>query len=230
MENKKLNIKEWAAEDRPREKLKNMGSEALTDAELITILIRSGNRKKTALDISKHVLNVYENDINLLAKQSYKSLKKAGLGEVAAITVVAALELSRRRKDIEPTQKLVINSSKKAAALFQSYMADLNHEEFWVAYLNNALRLLQKTRISSGTKTMTIVDVQYIVKEALLCDASHLILYHNHPSGVSEPSAADDSLTIKIRDAARLIDIHVQDHIIIYDSQGYYSFKDEGKI
>ena len=220
-------IKEWAEADRPREKLMIQGRSALTDAELIAILIGSGTQSLSALDVAKNILKEICNDLNVLAKYSVKELKQfKGIGEAKAITIVAAIELGRRRKAAELLKKPKITSSSIAYQLLKPHLWDLLHEEFWVMYLNRANQLISMKQVSSGGVSGTVADVRIIFKNALDQLASGIILAHNHPSGNDKPSQADINLTKKMVEAGRLIEIPVLDHIIFAEDK-YFSFADE---
>lgn len=228
MEDNRLTIKRWAEEDRPREKLLLKGKAALSEAELIAILIGSGNKEQTAVELSQHILNQCENDLNSLARLSVKDLQKfKGIGEAKAISIVAALELGRRRKDSEPSRRLKVTSSKDAFEMIRGDLMDLNHEEFWLVLLKRNNEVLKKEMISRGGVSGTVVDAKIIFKRALEETASGLILAHNHPSGNTKPSQEDINLTKRIKEAGKSLDISVLDHLIITDSS-YFSFADEG--
>ncbi len=223
-----LNIKEWALEDRPREKLMKYGKSSLSTAELIAILLRTGTSKSTALDLSRQVLAFANNDLSSLCRLTISDLSKIkGLGPVKAITLVAALELGRRRREEETPIKSQITCSKDAVDMLQPHLADLNHEEFWIILLNKANRLINKKSISTGGMTGTVVDPKIIFREALEARACAIILGHNHPSGNNKPSEADIQLTKKLREAGKNLEISVLDHVIIAGST-FYSFADEG--
>ncbi len=227
-EYKKLNIKEWAVEDRPREKLLANGQRSLTDAELIAILIGSGNLQETAVELSRRILTASGNNLNELGRKSIDDLKVFnGIGEAKAISILAALELGRRRKDAEVFVKNKITGSKDAADFFVPKLADLNHEEFWVLLLDRGNKILGSFMVSQGGISGTVIDVRIILKKALNEQASALILSHNHPSGTLQASDADLKITRKIKNAAELMDISVLDHIII-GHNSYLSFADEG--
>lgn len=229
-EYKKLSIKSWAAEDRPREKLLSHGSRALSDAELIAILIGSGNLDETAVELSRRILSSVNNNLNELGRKSVDSLKSfKGIGEAKAITIVAAMELGRRRKDADVFQKNKITGSKDAADYFQPLLGDLNHEEFWIMLLDRGNKILDSFMISQGGVSGTVIDVRIILKPALEKLASSIILCHNHPSGTMQASDADLKITRKISDASKLMDITVLDHIII-GHNNYLSFADEGML
>jgi len=225
-----MNIKSWSPEDRPREKLLLKGTSALSDAELIAILLGSGTAKLSAVDVAKKVLAHVDNNLDSLARLTIKELMKAkGIGEAKAITIVAALELGRRRKDQSPDEKPKIDGSKSAAALIKGELMDLPHEEFWVLLLNRANRLMKKKRISEGGVSGTVADPKIIFKLAVEELASAIIVVHNHPSGNIKPSESDISLTKKIKEAGKLLDISLLDHLIIARDK-YFSFADEGLI
>ncbi len=223
-----LTIKEWNKDDRPREKLLNKGKEALSDAELLAILIGSGTRKYTAVDIAKLILESTGNNLNELGKRSVKDLtKEKGIGEARAITITAALELGRRRQAAQPIERPQITSSADAYNILSPILADLPHEEFWVLYLNRANRVVAKDRISSGGIAGTVVDIRMVFKRALEELATSIILAHNHPSGNRTPSQADLELTKNIKSAGGFLEIAVLDHIIVSGTT-FYSFMDEG--
>jgi DNA repair protein RadC len=223
-----LNIKEWAAEDRPREKLLLKGKSTLSDAELIAILLGTGTTTQSAVDLAKSVLQTAGNNLHALARLSIKDLTKVkGIGEAKAITIIAALELGRRRKELEPDEKPKIGSSKDAYEILKSTMLDLPHEEFWVLLLNRANRVVKRNQISQGGVAGTVADPKIIFKMALEELASGIILAHNHPSGNLNASQADIDLTRKLKEAGKLLEIQVLDHLIIA-GQKYFSFADEG--
>lgn len=223
----KLSIKSWAEDDRPREKLIQKGRSALTDAELIAILIGSGNRKLSAVELSKLILSENDNSLNAVSKKTVKDLMKFnGIGEAKAISIIAALELGRRRKSEETLKKVKISSSKDAYGQLYPLMADKFVEEFWILLLNQNNRVLSKHLISTGGVSGTVADIRIILKKAIDELASGIILAHNHPSGNTLPSQADRKLTHKIMEAAQWMDVKVLDHIIIGD-EDYYSFADE---
>jgi DNA repair protein RadC len=229
-EYKKLNIKEWAAEDRPREKLMSKGPRSLSDAELMAILIGSGNLNETAVELSRRILADSDNDLNELGQKSIDYLKKFnGIGEAKAITIIAALELGKRRKENGSANIDKITGSKDVANLLSPILSDLQHEEFWVIYLNRSNKVIDKQRVSQGGIAGTVTDVRLILKIAVEKLASSIILCHNHPSGALEPSDADRKITDKLRQAGEVMDIPVLDHIIIAKNK-YYSFADEGII
>jgi DNA repair protein RadC len=224
----KITIKSWAEEDRPREKLINQGRRTLSDAELIAILIGSGNKSETAVELSKRILHSLGNDLNKLGKLSVTELSKfKGIGEAKAISIIAALELGRRRKDTDIKEVVKINSSKDIFDLMQCYFADLNHEEFWIILLNRANKVLSRHLISKGGQAGTIADPKIIFRISLENHAASIILTHNHPSGNLKPSQSDINLTQKLCSSGNMLDISVLDHVIFTDSS-YFSLADEG--
>ena len=223
-------IKSWAEADRPREKLLNHGRSVLSDAELIAILIGSGTQSLSAIDVGKNILSEVSNDLNHLAKFSVKELMKfRGIGQAKAISIIAALELGRRRKESAVQHKPKILASQDAYNLLKSVMLDLHHEEFWVIMMNRANRVIRMKRVSSGGISGTVADVKIIFKEAIDQMASALILAHNHPSGNRNPSEQDVRLTRKMKESGQLLDIPVLDHIIFAEDT-YYSFADEAML
>lgn len=225
-----LKIKDWAVEDRPREKLLKKGIASLSDAEIIAILIGSGTRNESAVDLSKKILKTADNNLNELGKLGIPDLTKLkGIGEAKAITIIAALELGRRRKVSDIINKKKITQSKDIFELFQPLIGDLPYEEFWILLLNHSNRIIEKYKISQGGISGTVIDIKIILKNAIEKLASSIILCHNHPSGNREPSSADDSITQKLKKGADLLDIKVLDHIIVADTN-YFSYADEGKI
>ena len=229
-ENTGFTLKQLAEEDRPREKLQLKGRQSLTNAELLAILIGSGNAKETAVELSQRILLHYRNNLDVLGRLTIDDLLKFnGIGPAKAITIIAALELGRRRNLAEAEQKVQIKSSRDIYEVMYPLIADLPNEEFWVLHLNKANRIIDKERISIGGIGGTVVDVKIILKSALQKLASAMILVHNHPSGNLTPSDADLSITKKLRDAATYLEIMVLDHVIIGD-KNYYSFADKGNI
>lgn len=225
-----LKILSWAEEDRPREKLLLKGKSSLSDSELMAILIGSGTVALSAVELSKQILSSAENNLNYLAKLTVKDLQKfKGIGEAKAITIVAAMELGRRRKVSDIVKKPKISSSKDVYDYIICDLQDLKHEEFWVLLLNRSNTIISKHQISSGGVSGTVADPKIIFKTALDKLASSIILIHNHPSGNLKPSEADLRLTSKMKESGTLLEIPVLDHLIITDS-AYYSFADEGKI
>jgi len=228
--NDKVTIKDWSAADRPREKLLLKGSQALSDAELIAILIGSGNRELSAVELSRKILRAASENLHQLARWDIADLMQyKGIGEAKAISIVAALELGRRKALTDPVSQKQLISSQQTYQTLHPLIADLNHEEFWVLYLNQNNRLLSKVRISSGGVSATVVDVRMILKKAINQLASVIILAHNHPSGNLKPSKPDIAITEKVKNAAQLFDITLADHLII-SQRGYYSFADEGML
>ena len=228
MQAQNYSIKQWAKDDRPREKLLMKGAETLSDSELLAILIGKGTRSKTAIDLAKEILVLGKNNLPELGKLTVKELMKIkGIGEAKAITVVAALELGRRRQAMNYREKAVMTSSNDVANYLQSLLKDYRHEVFAVLFLNRANKINHFQIVSEGGITGTVADPRIILKKALEEDAVGIILCHNHPSGSLKPSSADLELTKKIKEAAKFFDIKVMDHLIVSDA-GYYSFSDEG--
>jgi DNA repair protein RadC len=228
MQEHKYSIKEWAKDDRPREKLLLHGAENLSDSELLAILIHHGNRDKTAVDLAKEVLKLGKDSLAELGRLSVKDLLKIkGIGEAKAIGIAAALELGRRRQLALPRDKTAVTSSGDIAHFLQTRLRDYRHEVFAVLFLNRANKINHFEIVSEGGITGTVADPRIILRKALEEDAVSLILCHNHPSGSLRPSRADEQLTVKIKEAARYFDITVLDHIIV-SGEGYYSFADEG--
>lgn len=220
-------IRSWAEDDRPREKLLLKGKSTLSDAELIAILIGSGNTEETAVDLSKRILQSLNNNLSELAKLTVKDLMQfKGIGEAKAISIIAALELGRRRKDAEPEKRVKITDSQSAFDTIYPHLGDLNHEEFWVIFLNRANAVIGKQNISKGGVSGTVVDPKVVFKMAVQFPASGIILAHNHPSGNLKPSQADHQLTRKLKEAGKALDIPVLDHLIIGE-RDYFSFVDE---
>lgn len=229
-DSKPLNIKSWSPEDRPREKLLLKGTSALSDAELIAILIGSGTANLSAVEVAKKILMHGGNNLNDLAKLSVKDLMKVkGIGEAKAITIIAALELGRRRKETEVDEKPKINSSKDAYDLVKGDLMDLPHEEFWVLLLNRANRVIKKKKISEGGVSGTVADPKIIYKLALEELASGVIVAHNHPSGNLTASQSDIDLTKKLKEAGKFLEVQLLDHVIVA-GQKYFSFADDGLI
>lgn len=226
MKDQNFTIKNWNADDRPREKLLNKGSLTLSDAELIAILIGSGNRDESAVHLAKRILASVENNLQALAKLSIEDLMVfKGIGEAKAISIVTALELGKRRRLEEALEITKITSSKAVYEVMQPLIGDLKHEEFWVLYLNNANVIIGKQCLSKGGLTGTLVDTRLLFKPALSLLATGIILCHNHPSGTLEPSKQDKQLTQKIKDAGNTLDIKVLDHLIVTE-KNYFSFAD----
>jgi DNA repair protein RadC len=225
---KRLSISRWAEEDRPREKLLLKGRHALTDSELIAILIGSGNKKESAVDLSKRILETSQNDLSILGKLEIHDLMQFnGIGEAKAISIIAALELGRRRKETERKDLIKITSSKTAYSNFIAHFEDLNHEEFWILYLNRANKIISTEKLSMGSLTGTVVEIKSIFKKGIEKLASGIIIAHNHPSGNLQPSQQDIDLTKKIKETGKLMDITLLDHLIVTDTH-YFSFADEG--
>jgi DNA repair protein RadC len=227
---KKPSIKEWAVEDRPREKMQAKGVRSLSEAELIAILIGSGNLEESAVEVSRRIMASVNNNLNELGKKNISDLQKfKGIGPAKAITIAAAMELGRRRKESEPDEKAKVITSGDAAAIFKPLLSDLPHEEFWVLLLNRNNLVLDKMMVSQGGLAGTVIDVRIILKVALEKLACSIILCHNHPSGNLVPSEADKDITKKIKEAGKHMDIPVLDHLIIGNGS-YFSFADEGLI
>ncbi len=219
-------IKNWAEDDRPREKLLNNGPKALSDAELLAILIGSGSRSQSAVDLSRQILQDMDNDLRILSQKSVVELTRyKGIGQAKAVSIVAAMELVRRKK-FNTNDKVKINSSRQVYQEMYSLLSDIKHEEFWAVYLDRKNVIINKKQISLGGVSSTTVDTKIIFKNALDLLASGMILVHNHPSGSLNPSPQDIDLTKKIKDGSEMLDISLIDHIIIAGEQ-YYSFADE---
>jgi DNA repair protein RadC len=232
MQEQKYAIKDWAKDDQPREKLLMLGAPRLSNAELLAILIRKGNRQKNALELAQDVMRLAKDNVAGLGKLTISDITHGtGLGQVAAMSLIAALELGRRRQvaELEPGGEKRVKSSRDAAEWLQIKLKDLTHEVFGLLLLNRANKIIRFEIISEGGITATIADPRVIFKKALTGNATSMILCHNHPSGNLKPSRADEELTQKLVQAAGLLDIRVIDHLIVSDS-GYYSFADEGLI
>ena len=222
-----FSIKNWSQDDQPREKLRDKGKAALSDAELVAILIGTGNREESAVDLCKRILASVDNNLNALGKLSIKQLMTfKGIGEAKAITIAAALELGRRRRGEEALEQKKITSSLSVFEFMQPILGELPHEEFWIIYLNNSNKVIQKQQLSKGGITGTLVDVRLVLKMALELGATGIILAHNHPSGTLKPSQADKQITHKLKIASESLDIKVLDHLIITE-KAYFSFADE---
>lgn len=222
-----FSIKNWSQDDQPREKLRDKGKAALSDAELVAILIGSGNRDESAVALCKRIFASVDNNLSELGKLSIKQLMAfKGIGEAKAITIAAALELGRRRRGEEALEKKKITSSNSVFEFMQPIIGELQHEEFWIIYLNNSNKVIQKNQLSKGGITGTLVDVRLVLKNALEVGATGLILAHNHPSGTLKPSEADKQITNKLKLAAESLDIKVLDHLIITE-KAYFSFADQ---
>lgn len=223
-----LSIKFWSDDDKPREKLVQKGRSVLSDAELVAILIGSGSRNESAVELSKRILASSNHSLNELGKLSIKQLMQfKGIGEAKAVTIAAALEIGRRRRGEEAQKITKISSSKSVFELLQPRMGELGHEEFWIVYLNNSNKVLHTAQLSKGGITGTLVDVRLVMRQALELGSIALILAHNHPSGTLKPSSADKQITQKLKLAAEALDLKVLDHLIITQKE-YYSFADEG--
>ena len=224
----KTSIKNWAVDDRPREKLRNNGPETLSHSELIAILLQNGTRQKSAIDLAKEILQLGKNNLAEVGRLSIKELMKVkGIGEAKAIAISAAMELGRRRQAIESMDKPVVTNSASVARYLQAILKDKQQELFIVLFLNRANKINHSEIISKGGITGTVVDPRIVLKKALEEDAVSIVLCHNHPSGSLKPSRADELLTSKIKEAAKYFDIKVYDHIIV-SNEGFYSFADDG--
>ena len=227
-ENSFFPITNWSEDDRPREKLMLKGKSALSDAELIAILIGSGSRNESAVDLSKRILASVDNNLNALGKLSISQLMTfRGIGEAKAISIIAALELGRRRRSEEAVELKKVTSSKVIFEIMQPIIGELPHEEFWIIYMNNSNKVISKSQLSKGGITGTLVDVRIVFKTALEMGATALILCHNHPSGTLVPSEADKQITRKLKLAGESLEIKVLDHLIVTEAS-YFSFADEG--
>jgi DNA repair protein RadC len=230
MENNHFPIRNWSEDDKPREKLMLKGKSALSDAELIAILIGSGSRNESAVELSKRILSSVTNNLNALGKMSMSQLMDfKGIGEAKAISIIAAMELGRRRRAEEAVELTKITSSKSVFEIMQPIIGELPHEEFWILYLNNSNKVISKAQLSVGGITGTLVDVRLVFKMALEKGATALILCHNHPSGTLIPSYADKQITKKLRLAGESLEIKVLDHLIVTETH-YFSFVDEGML
>jgi len=227
-ENSFFPITNWSEDDKPREKLMLKGKSVLSDAELIAILIGSGSRNESAVDLSKRILASVDNNLNALGKLSLSQLMQfRGIGEAKAISIIAALELGRRRRGEDAVELKKITSSKIIFEIMQPIIGELPHEEFWIIYMNNSNKVISKSQLSKGGITGTLVDVRIVFKTALEIGATALILCHNHPSGTLIPSDADKQITRKLKLAGDSLEIKVLDHLIVTETS-YYSFADEG--
>lgn len=227
-ENSSFPIHSWSEDDKPREKLMLKGKSALSDAELVAILIGSGSRDESAVELSKKILKSVDNNLNALGKLSVSQLMNfKGIGEAKAISIIAALELGRRRRAEEAVELTKITSSKMIFEVMQPIIGELAHEEFWIVYLNNSNKIISKSQLSKGGITGTLVDVRLVFKLALEMGATGLILCHNHPSGALTPSDADKQITRKLKLAGDSLEIKVLDHLIVTENN-YFSFVDEG--
>ncbi len=227
-ENSFFPITNWSEDDKPREKLMLKGKSVLSDAELIAILIGSGSRSESAVDLSKRILASVDNNLNALGKLSLPQLMQfKGIGEAKAISIIAALELGRRRRAEDAVELKKVTSSKIIFEIMQPIIGELPHEEFWIIYLNNSNKVISKSQLSKGGITGTLVDVRIVFKTALEMGATGLILCHNHPSGTLIPSDADKHITRKLKLAGDSLEIKVLDHLIVTETS-YFSFADEG--
>ena len=225
----KLNINQWAEEDRPREKMASLGTAALSSAELLAILIGSGSTKESAVDLMKKILADCNNNLNTLGKMTIRDLcQYNGIGEAKAITILAACELGKRRQAETPEERPDLGTATRIYNHMHPIMQDLDVEEFWALLMNQHYRLIKKVRISHGGITETAVDIRIIMKEAVLANTTILAVCHNHPSGNLSPSKADEALTRSISRACEVMNIHFLDHVIVTDGQ-YYSFHEQGK-
>ncbi|RHJ76808.1 DNA repair protein RadC [Parabacteroides sp. AM08-6] len=226
-----MKIKEWAEEDRPREKMLLKGVTSLSDAELLAILIGSGNNEETAVQLSQRILHSVNNNLNALGKLSVKDLITGfkGIGEAKAVTINAALELGKRRGITIPLQRPSVRTSQDVYQLFYPILCDLPHEELWIALTNRSSKVIGKIKISQGGTNETSADLRLILKAAINALATGILLCHNHPSGNTTPSKQDDLLTSRLQKAAQLMEINMLDHIILADGN-YYSYSDEGRI
>ncbi|MDR1331885.1 MAG: DNA repair protein RadC [Tannerella sp.] len=226
----RLRLREWAEEDRPREKLLLKGAASLSDAELLAILISSGSREETVVQLSQRILSAASNSLHALAKLSVKDLMAfKGIGEAKAIAIVAAMELGRRRRDAEPLERKSVRTSRDARDLFYPLLCDLPYEEFWAAFTSRAGKVIEKVKIGQGGTGTIHIDIRLIMKAAVSALATGIVLCHNHPSGNIQPSRADDDLTFRLAEAAALLDISLLDHIVLSDNT-YYSYADEGRL
>lgn len=226
----KLNINQWAAEDRPREKLMRLGPSALSDAELLAILVGSGSTKEDAVSLMKRVLNDCKNNLNTLGKLSIRDLcRYNGVGPAKAITILAACELGKRRQMERPEERPDLSTATRIYNHMHPMMQDLDTEEFWLLLMNQDFRLIREQKIAHGGISEVAVDIRLLIKEALLCNATILAVCHNHPSGSLRPSQADNDLTQSIRRACDVMRIKFMDHVIITDG-AYYSYHEEGRM
>lgn len=228
--NEKLNINQWAEEDRPRERLTRLGAKSLSNAELLAILIGSGSTKESAVDLMKRILNDCQNNLNTLGKMSIRDLcQYNGIGEAKAITIMAACELGKRRQLEKAQERERIDSATAIYEQMHPLMQDLSTEEAWILLMNQNFKLIKTARISHGGISETAVDVRIIMKEALLCNATVVALCHNHPSNNARPSRDDDRLTERVKKACDIMRLHLLDHLIITDGD-YYSYHEQGRL
>jgi len=226
----KLTIARWAEEDRPREKLERLGAQALSDAELLAILVGSGSTKEDAVSLMKRILNGCNNNLNALGKMSIHDLcKYNGVGPAKAITILAACELGKRRQLEKAEERPELSTATRIYNHMHPVMQDFDVEEFWVLYLNQAHRLIKKMRIAHGGISEVSVDVRIIMREAVLCNATIIVACHNHPSGSIRPSKQDDALTQQLKRACDVMRLYLMDHVIVADGQ-YFSYHEEGRL
>ena len=230
MSEDKLNINQWAEEDRPREKLMRLGAGALTNAELMAILIGSGSPKESAVDLMQHILNDCDNNLNKLGRMSIRELQVYnGMGPAKAVSILAACELGKRRQMEKVQERKDLGSPQAIYDYMRPIMQDLDTEEAWIILMNQNYRLIKEERLSHGGITETLVDVRVIVKEALLNNATIVALCHNHPSDNARPSKEDDRLTERVKKACELMRIYLLDHVIVTESS-YYSYREKGRM
>lgn len=226
----KLSINHWAEADRPREKLERLGADALSDAELLAILIGSGTADESAVDLMKRILNDYNNNLNTLGKLSLRDLEQyKGIGPAKAITILAACELGKRRQKATVEEAPLLNTAQKVYHFMHTAIQDLDIEEAWILMMKQNYRLIEAKRISIGGLTMAPIDIRLMMKEALLKNTTILVFCHNHPSGSTSPSREDNQLTLRIHKACELLNIHFADHVILTDG-GFFSYREEGKL
>lgn len=226
----KLSINHWAEADRPREKLERLGADALSDAELLAILIGSGTADESAVDLMKRILNDYNNNLNTLGKLSLRDLEQyKGIGPAKAITILAACELGKRRQKATVEEAPLLNTAEKVYHFMHTAIQDLDIEEGWILMMKQNYRLIEAKRISIGGLTMAPIDIRLMMKEALLKNTTILAFCHNHPSGSTSPSREDNQLTLRIHKACELLNIHFADHVILTDG-GFFSYREEGKL
>ena len=224
-------LKSWAEEDRPREKLLQKGVSVLSTNELLAILLRSGSDKESAIDLSRRILTDCNNDLNQLAMLGVHELMNnyKGIGVAKAASLIAAIELGRRRKPEDSSKKIIVRSSLDAYHYINPFLCDLEHEEVWVIYLEHSNKIKGCERLSAGGMNTSIIDVRILFRKAIDMKACHIIIAHNHPDGVMMPSGSDETVTRKIKEAGELLDVHLYDHLIIGKGH-YYSFVDSGKL
>jgi len=230
-EDKRMTIRDWAEDDRPREKMLLKGAQSLSDAELLAILIASGNRNETAVELSRRILRECSDNLNELARLSIADLCKRfkGIGQAKAITIMASMELGKRRKIADTLERKQIKSSLHLYELFEPHLSDLPHEEFWLGMFSTGNKLIDLKKLTQGGARQTVVDLPMLLKMSIENSASTIAVAHNHPSGENQPSYEDDEITKRIKSGCEAIGISFLDHIIIARSN-YYSFNDEGKL